>query len=211
MLLQFTQTVRRFLKAHEMEAIKFAFVTPIGIIALFFVFIGWRRGIRFNFHDYQGDKKERLRDNFFSSFTIITSLGCLIPIIFPFDLWGFAIPLYLLMVFVITPVSMLGAYWSSFLGNVMTGARIRNNGFFWQSSKDISVLEWYEFTPFAFVGGWVVCYLVYVSLLLVMGYRIMSEDVPAWFILVGLTVGTITAVIAAFGINRKFKKHEQMS
>ena len=188
-----------------MEEIKFAIVIPIGIIALFFVFVGWRRGIRFNFHDYQGDKRERLQDNFFSSFTMMTGIGCIIPIMFPFELWGFAIPFYLLMVFVITPVSMLGAYWSSFLGNVMTGGRIRNGGFFWQSGKDVSAPEWYEFTPFVFVGGWVAYYLVYLSLLLVMGYQIVSEDVPVWIILVGLAVGIFTAIIAALGINKKFK------
>ena len=188
-----------------MEAIKFTIVIPIGIIALFFVFVGWRRGIRFNFHDYQGDKKERLRDNFFASFTMIAAIGCIIPIMFPFDLWGFAIPFYLLIVLVITPISMLGQYWSSFLGNVMTGGRIRNSGFFWQSGKDISALEWYEFTPFAFVGSWVVYYLVYLSLSLVQGYEIISEDIPAWIILVGLSVGMISGVIATLGINRKFK------
>jgi hypothetical protein len=39
----------------------------------------------------------------------------------------------------------------------------------------------------------------------VKGYEIISEDVPTWIILVGLSVGTISGVIATLGINRKFK------
>jgi hypothetical protein len=188
-----------------MEFIRFTIAIPIGIIALCFLFIGWRRGIRFNLHDYQGDKRERLRDNFFSSFTIITSLGCIVPIIFPFDLWGFGIPFYLLMIILVTPLSMLGAYWSSFLGNLMTGGKIRSSGFIWQLGKGASDLNWYEFTPFAFVGGWIVYCLVYLFFLLVMGYKIMSDDVPAWITLTGLTVGTLVAIIAVFAIKRKLQ------
>ncbi len=187
-----------------MEAFNFIISIPLGLIALFFGSIGWRRGNRFNFHDYQGDRKERLRDSFFSSFTMITAISCLFPIIAPLSIWGFIIPIALLMVLVITPISMLGAYWSSFLGNAMTGGKIRNNNFFWQSKKDISTLEWYEFTPFAFVGGWVVYYLVYVSLLLALGYEIMSDNAPTWIIFVGLAVGVVTAALTTFGIHQKF-------
>ena len=109
---------------------------------------------------------------------------------------------------------MLGFYLKSFLANVLVGLTnlltgndsIRNNGIFWKKEKDISSLEWYEFTPFAFVSGWIVCYLVYLSLLLILGYKINSDNVPMWIIFVGLIVGIITAALLTIGVHRKFKK-----
>jgi hypothetical protein len=195
-----------------MEIIRFALAIPLGLIALFFLYIGSRRGERFSFHDYQGDDQERLRDNFFSAFTMFTSLSCL-TIMIPLTSWRFAIPFILLLILIGTPMLMLGFYLKSFLANVLVGLTnlltgndsILNNGIFWKKEKDISSLEWYEFTPFALVSGWIVYYLVYLSFLLILGFKIDSDNAPVWVIFVGLTVGIITAVLLTIGIHRKFK------
>jgi hypothetical protein len=188
-----------------MDAINCVIAVPLVTIALFFVFTGWRRGIRFNFHDYQGNQRERLRDNFFSSFTMLTAFSAVLPIFFPANLWGFAIPFIFLSILVLTPLAMLMASWSSFLARLMTRGRIRDGGAFGQNRKDLSTLEWYEFTPFAFVAGWVGYYLVYILLLLVLGIKLMSDVTPTWVVIVGLVVGVITAVLLTIGIHRKFE------
>ena len=189
-----------------MEVLNCIITVPLGSIALFFLFIGWRRGIRFNFYDYQGNKTERLRDNFLSSFTVITSLCSVFPIFAPTSLWGFIIPFSLLMVLVLTPLAMLGAYFSSFLAHLPTRGSVFNVGFWGQKNIEGSKLQWYEFTPFAFVIGWMVYYLVYVLSLLASGMKIMSDTVPMWIILVALMFGVITAVFLTIGIHRKFEK-----
>jgi hypothetical protein len=147
----------------NMESIQCLIALPVGISALFFMFLGWRRGVRFNYHDYQGDRKERLRDNFFSSFAMTASLGCFF-FVFSADFWDVVIPFYLLMVCVVKPIGMLGAYWSSLLTRAIAGDGIRPTRFSSLNGKNLSALEWYEFTPFVFVAGWIVCYLTYLFL-----------------------------------------------
>jgi len=189
-----------------MEIINCVIGLPLGIIALLFVFIGWRRGIRFRLHDYQGNKRERLRDNFFSSFAIITGICCVFPIFSPASSWGFFIPFSLLSILVLTPLAMLGESVSSFLFRFPTHSTF-NVGLWGSSNADGSVLQWYEYTPFALVMGWAAFYLVYIGFSLVSGTTIMSDAVPVWIILVGFTFGIVTSVLLTLGMRRKFESH----
>jgi hypothetical protein len=142
---------------------------------------------------------------------MMTSIFCVFPIVIPIKSWGFTIPFTLLMILVTTVVLMFGAYLNSFIGDIVTGGISHNNRDSWQTrfylknGKDIPTLEWYEFTPFAFASGWTVYYLVYVALLLVLGFKINSDNVPMWIIFVGLIVGIITAALLTIGVHRKFK------
>ena len=115
------------------------------------------------------------------------------------------IPFTLLLILMVTPVSMLGAYWSSFLANIMSGGKVRNNILFLQNIKEVSMLEWYEFTPFALVIGWIIYCLVYVAILLVLGIEVTSENAPDWSIFVALAFGVGIAFLVTIGIYRKFK------
>jgi hypothetical protein len=193
-----------------MESIKFVIILFVGVIALFLVAIGWRRGMRFNRHDYQGARKERFRDNFVSSFTIISSLCCLVLVFFRFDLWGSATLFYLFYVLLLTPSLMTGLYWFSFLTNGLIINKIPRNVYFWQKYEDISALEWYEYFPFAFVGGWFAWFLAHLFLLANAGYKKIPEVVPAWIILSGFGIGALFAVIVTLGIYWTFKKRKQM-
>jgi hypothetical protein len=187
-----------------MEVFNCVISLPLGIIALIFVFAGGRRGVRFRTHDYQEDKKERLRDNFFSSFTMMTGICCIFPIISPVNLWGFSIPLSLLFVLVLTPLSMLGASFNSFLFRFPKTLTI-NVGMWGANNPDGSSLRWFEYTPFAVVVGWMVYYLVYVLSLLISGIKIMSDTAPLRTILVALIFGVVAAVFITIGIHQKFE------
>jgi hypothetical protein len=187
-----------------MDAINCVVAVPFVILALFFVLTGWQRGLRFNFHDYQGNSRERMRDNFFSSLNIITGISCAFPIIASIKLWGFAVPLILLSIVVVTPLAMLGASFSSFLGVIMTSGKIRDHAASWLGGKDLSTLEWYEYTPFAFVAGWLVYYLVYISLLLILRIKITSDVVPIWIVITGLILGITAGVILTTRIHKRF-------
>ncbi len=70
--------------------------------------------------------------------------------------------------------------------------------------KDLSTLEWYEYTPFAFVAGWAVYYLVYVSLLSISRIRLNSDVVPIWINLIGLILGMIASGILTRILRKRF-------
>lgn len=80
---------------------------------------------------------------------------------------------------------------------------------FWQKYEDVSALEWYEYVPFAIVGGWLIWFLAHIFLLARAGYEKIPEVVPAWIILAGFGIGAFTTLITAFVIYRVFKKREQ--
>ena len=188
-----------------MEVINCVIGLPLGIIALIFVFSGWRRGVRFRIHDYQENKKERLRDNFFSSFTMATGFCCAFPIISPVNLWGFMIPLSLLFILGLTLLFMLGASFSSLLFRFPKNSTF-NVGLWGTNNPDGASLRWFEYTPFAVVIGWMVYYLVYVLSLLASGIKIASDTAPLQIILVALILGVVAAVFLTMVIYRKFEK-----
>lgn len=188
-----------------MEVINCVIGLPLGIIALTFVFVGWRRGVRFRTHDYQENKKERLRDNFFSSFTIATGICCVFPIISPVNLWGFMIPLSLLFILVLTLLSMMGASFGSLLFPLPKTSTF-NVGMWGTNNPDGASLRWFEYTPFAVVIGWLVYYLVYILSLLVSGMKIMTDTAPLWIILVALIFGVVAAVIITIRIHQKLER-----
>ena len=196
--------VLEIIKFRIMEVINCVVAFPFVVMAVFFVLTGWQRGLRFNFYDYQGNSRERMRDNFFSSLNIITGVSCVFPIIASIKLWGFAVPMILLSIVVVTPFAMLGASFSAFLGEIMTGGKIREHAAFWLGGKDLSTLEWYEYTPFAFVAGWLVYYLIYISLLLILRIKITSDVAPIWIVIIGLILGTTAGVILTTRIRKKF-------
>ncbi len=187
-----------------MEIINCVIGLPLGIIALVLVFSGWRRGVRFRTHDYQENKKERLRDNFFSSFTMMTGICCIFPIFSPVNLWGFMIPLSLLFILVLTPLSMLGASFNSLLFRFPKTSTF-NVGMWGTNNPDGSSLRWIEYTPFAVVIGWIVYYLAYILFLLISGIKIMSDTTPLWIILVALIFGVGAAIFTTIGIREKFE------
>jgi len=188
-----------------MENIHYAISTLIIMVALFFLFIGWRRGLRFYFHDYAGNKNEKFRDNFFASVTVGTAISCVILVVTPITLWGFAVPVMLLMILGGSALSISGAYWSSFLSNLFISRKNRNDQLFWDEDKDLPNLEWYEFTPFAFFIGWIVYYLVYAIPLVISGISVTTENAPMDNILIGFSVGLVTAIFISlsFYYNRK--------
>jgi hypothetical protein len=187
-----------------METVNCVIAVPLVLIALFFVFTGWQRALRFNFHYYQDNDREKMRDNFFSSLNVVTGFLCIFPAIVSVSLWWFAIPFTLLMILVGTPLVMLGASWSSFLSMLMTGKRIGYTGAFWLGGKNLSTVEWYEYTPFAMIASWVVYFLVYVALLLLLQIEITSDVVPIWIVIVSLVFGVIAGLILTSIIHKKF-------
>jgi|GEM_PF-7046962 hypothetical protein len=188
----------------KMEVIK-VLLSPLLVgAALFFGYVGLRWERRFRSNYYQGDKKERFRDIFFSSFTITTSISCFLLVIAPIDLWLLVIPIILLLILVVTPMSML----SSFLNRKITATeRIASNIFlahFESLEKDILISEWYEYTPFSFVAGLIVFYLSYLGISFLAGSDVASENVPLWSVLVSFSLGLITSSLSIMGIYRKF-------
>ena len=185
-----------------MEVINLVLALPLVGIGAFFLYIGWRRGIRFMYHDYQGNTKERLRDNILSSFTVSTSFCCFILIWAPKNLQGFTVPVILFLILAVTPISILGAYWSSFLTKIMSG---NSDPFGLRRIDDGQNIKWYELTPIAFAASWIVYYLIYIALLLVNGFEVTSENAPHWIIIIALLFAGLVAYVVTIEIYKKFK------
>ncbi len=101
---------------------------PIGIGAIAFFAISMKRIERFFMIDYQGNSKERFKDNLIGNVFIALSMGCLISVFFVFLAgtlsWGLILYSLIFGAFVgafILPIGVLGAYWRSYMSNKLWG------------------------------------------------------------------------------------------
>jgi hypothetical protein len=159
------QNTPKFLRAN-LSNINWIIALPLGIVSLFFLWIGFRRGVRFFDHENNSSKKEKLRDVFLSTFDIVTVGFCVLLAVSPTNLWLVMIPIgSALFVFTI-PVSLLGSYYQLY---VVTGYMPKNAGIQVQHSvlneKANGKIVWYEFTPFIFVIGWLIYFLFNIAIL----------------------------------------------
>ena len=93
---------------------------PFGVGAVIFCTIGVKRVGRFFFMDYQGNSKERFKDNLVGNVFNGLGVGCLLSAFFAFQegqwSWGL-LPLSLCFGGLIIPIGVLGAYWRSYQAN----------------------------------------------------------------------------------------------
>ena len=134
---------------------------PLGLMSLFFGGLGWRRSVRFFDHESNASQKERFRDLFLSTFDFVTVVFSLIIALSPTQLWLVMIPIGLGLFIFTIPISILGSYYQL---HVASGFMPKNAGINIRSSepgeKTDDKISWYEFTPFAFVLGWLMFFLV---------------------------------------------------
>jgi hypothetical protein len=96
---------------------------------------------------------------------------CILLAMSPIKMWLAMIPCGLGLFVFVVPVSMLSSYWRLYVidGFMPKNAGIRtslgNSG-----EKYDEALNWYEFTPFVFIIGWALFFLINIVLLL-MGLR----------------------------------------
>ena len=95
------------------------------------------------------------------------------------------------------------------MGNVLisvgTRRAIQDSGFWAQEPDPLASLAWYEFTPFTFIAGWIVYYLMYAVSAFVAKFDIASDNAPTWSILTALAVGALSATIATVNLYQTFK------
>lgn len=101
---------------------------PFGIGAIFLFIKGVKLSNRFFFRDYQGNSKERFRENLLSSMYIGLGCACLMVAIFGFlsgaqdiNLVLAIIPVALCSGVFLIPISILGGYWRSYQMNKLWG------------------------------------------------------------------------------------------
>ena len=97
---------------------------PLGIGAVAFFVVGMKRFSRFFMMDYQGNSKERFKDNLVGNVFMGLGVGCLISAIFAFQegllSWSL-LPLSLCFGTFVIPIGVLGAYWRSYMTNKLWG------------------------------------------------------------------------------------------
>jgi hypothetical protein len=133
----------------------------LGIVAIYFLWLGLRRGIRFFDHENGYSKKERLLDGFLLAFNISTVGFCVFLAISPIKLWLAMIPIGFAIIIVVIPVVLLGSYYHLFF---VSGYMPKNNDV--QShhnlppEKSENKMAWFEFAPFVFIVGWFVFFVI---------------------------------------------------
>jgi len=97
---------------------------PLGIGAVIFCVVGIKRFERFFFMDYQGNSKERFKDNFVGNLFIGLGVGCLLSAVFAYQegtlSWSL-LPVALCFGGSVIPIGVLGAYWRSYQANKLWG------------------------------------------------------------------------------------------
>jgi hypothetical protein len=128
---------------------------PLGLAALFFLLLGYRRGVRFFDHESNSSQKERQRDNFLASFDIAAFVFCIVLAMSPVKLWLLMIPIGIAALLFCIPVSILGSYYQLYeVTGFMpknAGIQVQHNG---PGEKPDGKVVWYEFIPFIFIAGW---------------------------------------------------------
>jgi hypothetical protein len=145
----------------SLSSINWFAIIPLGIISLFFLWLGFRRGIRFFDHESNSSQKERLRDIFLFTFNLVAIAFCVLIAMSPTELWLVMIPIGLGLFIFVIPVSLLGSYYELY---VVTGYMPKNAGFHVQLNDPNEKLDgkivWYEFSPFIFIAGWFIYFIV---------------------------------------------------
>jgi hypothetical protein len=104
--------------------LKIIIATPFGISAIVFFIIGFKRIERFFMVDYQGNHKEKFKDNFFGNVYMVLGVTCFgLAIIFSQEgrlYWDFLLIPLCFGLFIL-PISILGAYWRSYMTNKLWG------------------------------------------------------------------------------------------
>lgn len=97
---------------------------PFGIGAVVFCTMTVKRFGRFFIMDYQGNSKERFKDNLIGNVFMGLGMGCLISAFFAYQedelTWNSLLLLFCLGGFVI-PIGILGSYWRSYQMNKLWG------------------------------------------------------------------------------------------
>jgi hypothetical protein len=95
-----------------------------GLIALLLFGLGLKKSQRFFFKDYQGNQKERFKDNFVSSLCLSAGVGSLMIVVSSISTSKSVLPLLpcaLGMSIIILPIGILGSYWQSYSTNKLFG------------------------------------------------------------------------------------------
>jgi uncharacterized membrane protein YidH (DUF202 family) len=99
-------------------------VLPFGIGTVVFFFLGIKRFSRFFMMDYQGNTKERFKDNLVGNVFMGLGIGCLMAAIFAFQEGALSwdlLPVSLCFGGFIIPIGILGAYWRSYTSQKLWG------------------------------------------------------------------------------------------
>ncbi len=179
---------------------------PLGFVALFFGALGLRRGIRFFDHESNASQKERLRDLFLSVFDMVAMVFGVLLAMSPTELWLVMIPIGLGLFIFVIPISMLGGYYQL---HVASGFMPKNAGIKIRLGAPKETIDekmaWYEFTPLAFIFGWLMFFLVKLAILSI-GWIIGNSPEPnSLSTIIGMIVGTMTGVIVVLGAFVKSK------
>ena len=182
-------------------------VVPLGFIALFFGTLGLRRSIRFFNHESNASQRERFRDLFLSTFALGTMVFSFLIAMSPTELWLVMIPIGIGMLIFTVPISILGSYYQL---HVAIGFMPRNAGFKIPSAapseKTDESIAWYEFTPFAFVLGWLMFFIVNAAFLSVGWLTIgTAQELSGFSMIIGIIIGILTAVVVIVGVFLKLK------
>ena len=97
---------------------------PFGIGAVVFCIMGTKRLGRFFMMDYQGNSKERFKDNLIGNAFIALGVSFLLPAMFVFqegELSWNILSISLCIGALIIPIGVLGAYWRSYSANKLWG------------------------------------------------------------------------------------------
>jgi hypothetical protein len=166
---------------------------PLGFASLLFLWMGVRRGTRFFDHESNASQKERFRDLFLFVFNIISIAFCFLIAMSPTKMWLIMIPVGFTLCIFTVPISILGSYWRLYMidGFMSKNAGIKIN-FSVPNEKPDEGIKWYEFTPFAFMLGWLVFFLVNVVMLLIVGN---AQELSDFRTIVSIAVGIITGII----------------
>lgn len=97
---------------------------PLVASAVVLFILGQKRMNRFFFFDYQGNSKERFKDNLISSIFHALVVACVVPVILLLSgekiNWGI-LPISLCLGALAIPIGILGAYWRSYQTNKLWG------------------------------------------------------------------------------------------
>ena len=108
-----------------------------------------------------------MRDIFLFVFNLVAIVFCVLIAMSPTELWLVMIPIGLGLFIFVIPVSLLGSYYQFY---VVAGYMPKNAGFQVQLNDPSEKLDgkilWYEFTPFMFITGWLVYFIVSIVMLI---------------------------------------------
>lgn len=190
--------------------IRALFAIPFGLGAIILCIKGGKDYSRFLYKDYQGNSKERFKDNLYSNLYMGLGMSCLLIAIMGFQI-GISdikallgiLPVALCMGAFIIPIGILGAYWRSYQLNTLWGGfmpsiRVRYGYAPPELPTQQKVnLSNVKLPPRVTITAAAVALLVFIGVIVIYFLSHAKWNGPAW---VGILVLILFASLSSFGV-----------